>query len=209
MIFVDNISKSYNGITVLDNINITFSPGLNILVGRSGSGKTTLLNIISGLKKSDSGTVSFSEALTVDENFRSHKIGFVFQSIELLNCLTAKENVLLSAKLAEKEDADIHKLFEHFNLTEKENCYPFELSGGEKQRIAIMRAAVHKPDYIFADEPTAQLDSSSAHAVVMFFRELLVENKNLCIIMTTHDPTLLDLADKIYSLSDGKLEEEK
>lgn len=207
MIETDNICKSFHGTKVLDHISITVSPGLNILVGRSGSGKTTLLNILSGLLTADSGTVRYDGTSVIDEKFRARNMGFVFQSISLIPCLNAKENVMLGTKLAGRTPENIPELFKRFQLSGKESRFPHELSGGEKQRVAMMRATVHHPKILFADEPTAQLDSSTAQNTVAYLRELLNRDPQFTVIMTTHDAGLLKNADRIFTLSDGRIQE--
>ncbi len=195
---------------VLKGISLEIKGGLNIISGRSGSGKTTLMNVLSGLDKATSGKVlidrtdiSYLSKTTLDR-FRRENIGFVFQSVALLSQFNAYENVALMQRLIGKaEDRNlILNLFEEFGLLGKENRSTTELSGGEQQRIAIIRAIINKPKIIFADEPTAQLDFASSQQVAQIFNKL---SKDTTIIMTTHDNEILSFADKILKIEDGIL----
>ena len=195
---------------VLKGISIKIKGGLNIISGRSGSGKTTLMNVLSGLDSVTSGRVVINETDITHlskrslDRFRRENIGFVFQSVALLSQFNAYENVALMQKLVGKaEDRKlILNLFEEFGLTGKENRSITELSGGEQQRIAIIRAIINKPKIIFADEPTAQLDFASAQNVAQIFNKL---SKEITIVMTTHDNEILSFADKIFKIEDGIL----
>lgn len=207
MIKAVNICHSFKGNRLFNNANISFDKELNIISGRSGSGKTTLMNILSGLLKAESGNIFIDETditklsekeLTL---FRRKNMGFVFQSVALLSQFTAYENVAFINRLVNKteESEEILSLFSQFGLQGKENKKPFELSGGEAQRVAIIRAIINKPKILFADEPTAQLDSVSSILIAKLFKELQ-KKENITIVMTTHDPLLLSYADKIYEM---------
>jgi putative ABC transport system ATP-binding protein len=186
---------------------------LIVLRGRSGSGKTTLINILGALDTPSEGQVFFEgeNIVKISEKqrvlFRRNKIGYIFQSFALVPLLTAAENVefaLRIAKVPSKEwKSSVSKALEMVGLSSRAQHRPFELSGGEQQRVAIARAIVHKPSLIIADEPTAELDSKMTLQVMKVFREL-VEKESISIIMTTHDPNIMDLADKIYELEDGE-----
>ncbi len=193
---------------ILKGISLEISGGLNIISGRSGSGKTTLMNILSGLDNATSGKVIIDETDIThlskknSDRFRRENIGFVFQSVALLSQFNAYENVTLAQKLAGKnEDKDlILNLFDEFGLSGKEKRNVKELSGGEQQRVAIIRAIINKPKIIFADEPTAQLDFASSQQVATIFNNL---SKDITIVMTTHDSEILSFADKIFRIEDG------
>lgn len=203
-----------NTIEVLKNINIEINKGcLTILKGRSGSGKTTLLNLLSALDEPTTGKVEFLgkelNGLTVHERevLRSRQMGFVFQSIALVPVMSAYENVDFALRLAEyKGDRDkrIKEVMERVGLRSRMHHMANQLSGGEQQRVAIARAVAHHPEVVFADEPTGALDTSSGLAVMKLFKEL-VEKEGATIVMTTHDPNLMELGDEIYEIVDGEL----
>lgn len=200
----------------LKDINIKIpKKKLTILRGRSGSGKTTLMNILGGLDCPKSGEVLFEEkniAVLAEhdrEKLRKEKIGFVFQSVALIPMMTAYENVEFALRLAgykgnRKERA--MKCLDMVGLGKRMKHMPQELSGGEQQRVAIARAIAHMPEIIYADEPTAELDTNTGIQVVRIFKNL-VENEGITIVMTTHDTGLMDAAECIYELEDGQIVE--
>lgn len=202
----------------LHDISIQIPEGkLTILRGRSGSGKTTLMNILSALDYPKAGEVVFdgknlekmSEAQR--EEFRKNNVGFVFQSVALIPMMTAYENVEFLLRLAKypgnkrKRAEECLKLV---GLGQRMHHMPQELSGGEQQRVAIARAIAHKPRIIFADEPTAELDTATGLQVMKIFREL-ISKEGVTIVMTTHDMGLLEIADCIYHLEDGEIIDEE
>ena len=201
-------------IEVLKNINIEIVKGrLTILKGRSGSGKTTLLNMLSALDEPTAGTVEFlgkelhKLSVVKRENLRSKQMGFVFQSIALVPVMSAYENVDFALRLAEYEgdrDKRIKEVMERVGLRSRMHHMANQLSGGEQQRVAIARAVAHCPEVIFADEPTGALDTASGLAVMKLFKEL-VEKEKATIVMTTHDPNLMELGDEIYEVADGEV----
>lgn len=197
----------------LKGINLEIPPKkLSVLRGRSGSGKTTLINILGALERPTSGEVMFMDKditkLSDSERDRLRRIdmAFVFQSVALMSTMTAFENVefaLRLTKLPYKERVERAKQsLIQVGLEKRMNHRPGEMSGGEQQRVAIARAISHSPKIIFADEPTAELDSPTAMAVMMLFREL-VRNNDLTIVMTTHDTAMMEQADNVYTLDDG------
>lgn len=200
-------------VTALKNVNIKVNKGtLTILRGRSGSGKTTLLNLLGGLDDPTSGKIFFKDneitAMTISEkeNFRRTKIGFVFQSHALISLMNVYENVefplrLTDMKQGERKENTI-KYLKMVGLSERINHMPYELSGGEQQRVAIARAIAHKSELIFADEPTAELDTYTGLQVVNIFKKL-VKDEGLTVVMTTHDPDMMEIADYVYTLEDG------
>lgn len=201
---------------VLKDIEMEIDKGeLVILKGRSGSGKTTLLNIIGGLDTPSSGEVYFSDQnlneLSDDERtrLRQKNYGFIFQSFALMPLLSAEENVELGCRLAHVPRSEwkerVATCLELVGLTKRAKHRPFEMSGGEQQRVAIARAIVHHPTFILADEPTAELDSKTAHHVMDIFRQL-VKEEGITICMTTHDPTIMEVADHVYEMVDGRLQ---
>lgn len=202
----------------LKNINIKiYDNSLTILKGRSGSGKTTLMNILGALDTPKSGSIIFADkdiatlSEHAREDLRRKTIGFVFQSVALIPMMTAFENVEFALRLAGyKGDraARTKEVLTLVGLGRRMNHMPQELSGGEQQRVAIARAIAHKPEIIFADEPTAELDSGTSVQVMKIFRKL-VEEEGITIVMTTHDVGLMEGADYIYELEDGEIVEEK
>jgi ABC-type lipoprotein export system ATPase subunit len=184
------------------------------LVGRSGSGKTTLMNLLAGLDHPTSGQVffegrdmaSFSEKEFIE--LRRRRVGVVFQGFALLPLLSAYENVELPLRIAgigAKERAErTREVLEMVGLGRRAKHRPFELSGGEQQRVSIARAVAMRPDVILADEPTGELDSVNAGAIFGLFRQM-VATRDMTIVATTHDRTLLDLADEIHEMQDGVL----
>lgn len=216
-ILINNLTKKYKkkrkDNLILDDINVTFeSNKLYMIVGKSGVGKTTFLKCISLLINLDSGTVKINNKdltkLNNQElsNFRNKNIGFVFQEYNLLEFLTTRENVLLptlkNKNNANKEDR-LKTLLDFVDLTDKIDYYPDELSGGEKQRVAITRALINDPDIILADEPTGNVDSKNKENIIKIFKNISRDNK--CVIVVTHDNEILKYADKIYLLDEGKL----
>jgi putative ABC transport system ATP-binding protein len=201
-------------IHVLKNINMTVPEKcLAILKGRSGSGKTTLINLLGALDKPTDGAIFFNDKDIAQmseyerENIRRTQIGFVFQSVSLIPMMSAYENVEFSLRLAGINDHRKERATECLKMVglgARMNHMPAEMSGGEQQRVAIARAIAHRPKVIFADEPTAELDSQTARAVINLFKDL-VEKENVTIIMTTHDTGLMSSGDVVYELEDGEI----
>ncbi|MBO5449232.1 MAG: ABC transporter ATP-binding protein [Ruminococcus sp.] len=204
-------------VSALKNINISIEKGkLTILRGRSGSGKTTLINILGALDKPTKGSVVFNDrditkmSERVRDELRRYEMAFVFQSVALMSGMTAYENVDFGLRLAkfpyEQRDKRTRECLSAVGLGKRMAHRPGEMSGGEQQRVAIARAIAHKPGIIFADEPTAELDTGTALHIVKLFKEL-VAKQQMTIIMTTHDPSMIDIADKVYTLEDGEIVE--
>lgn len=209
--------KARDGTTVhaLDGVSMEIKKGtLAILKGRSGSGKTTLLNILSALDMPTDGSVQFLdknlEQMTEKdrEMLRRYEMGFVFQSIALIPTMTAYENVEFALRLAKNDVINenthdrVSELLERVGLSKRMDHMPDQLSGGEQQRVAIARAVVHRPKVVFADEPTGALDTAAGFEVMRLFREL-IDDEDITIVMTTHDPNLMELGDEVFELSDG------
>jgi putative ABC transport system ATP-binding protein len=189
---------------------------LTVVHGRSGSGKTTLLNVIGSLDRPTRGRVLLDgedvsaqseEALV---GLRRERIGFVFQSFGLVPILTAAENVEVPLRLLKTEPAErdrrVAELLELVGLQGRAGHRPYELSGGEQQRVAICRALANRPELLIADEPTAQLDSANALTIMELIRDL-VASEGVTAIVATHDTLLLDVADAVAELRDGALVE--
>lgn len=203
-------------IHALRDVSIRLESGkLNMLRGRSGSGKTTLINLLGALDSPDSGKIFFNDmditaaSETYRNNMRRKKMGFVFQSVALISMMSAFENVEFGLRVAgvtprgewKKRTEECLNLV---GLGKRMNHKPDELSGGEQQRVAIARAIAHTPDIIFADEPTADLDTHMGLQVVKLLKSL-VELQGLTVVMTTHDPSMIEVADCVYTLADGEI----
>jgi len=197
---------------VLKDIDLQIDKGSIITIkGPSGSGKSTLLSIIGTLDNADSGKlliggISIQENTNVDK-LRNKSIGFVFQFHNLISELTLEENVSLPKMIAKEQwDKDeLIELFEYFDLKDRMNSFPNDLSGGEKQRVAVMRAVINNPSIIIADEPTGNLDKENALKMMSLFQKLNTEKK-LTIIIATHDEDVFNIGHKKYQLVDGCLE---
>ncbi|MFD0616404.1 ABC transporter ATP-binding protein [Paenibacillus sp. GCM10027629] len=199
---------------VLKGIQMEVLPGqLVMLKGRSGSGKTTLLNILGGLDQPSSGEVFFrgNPFHKWDDDKRTlarrMDIGFIFQAFALMPLLSAWENVELSLRMANVPKNEWKSRVEHcldlVGLSSRMHHRPFELSGGEQQRVAIAKAIAHRPRLLLADEPTAELDSQMGAQIMAVFRNI-IRTEQVSICMTTHDPTILEVADHVYEMVDGK-----
>lgn len=197
----------------LNDVSVDIKKGaLTVLRGRSGSGKTTLLNILSGLDTPSEGTVFFngenisSLSDRKRDKLRAKHMGFVFQAVALMPDMNAIENIEYGLRIAGKYDRNSRKTAEEclrmVGLGKRMHHLAQELSGGEQQRVAIARAIAHAPTLIFADEPTAELDTAMGIQVVDIFKRLIRE-QGVTIVMTTHDPNMLELADCVYTLLDG------
>ncbi|RUT36632.1 ABC transporter ATP-binding protein [Paenibacillus zeisoli] len=199
---------------VLKGIHMEVLPRqLVMLKGRSGSGKTTLLNMLGGLDQPSEGEILFRGQMlhTLSDKrrtaLRRDQIGFIFQAYALLPLLSAWENVELSLRMASVPPREWKERAAHclnlVGLGKRMHHRPFELSGGEQQRVAIAKAIAHRPHLLLADEPTANLDSQMGAQVMAVFRNI-IETENVTICMTTHDPTILEVADHVYEMVDGK-----
>ncbi|MEE8421199.1 MAG: ABC transporter ATP-binding protein [Dehalococcoidia bacterium] len=183
------------------------------IVGRSGSGKTTLLNIIAGLDRPDEGSIFIGDREISRFNegeltqLRRHTIGFVFQSFGLLPLLSAAENVELALRIAgagmRERGERTRELLEQVGLTRRAEHRPYELSGGEQQRVAVARALANRPRIVIADEPTGELDSVTAAQIFELLRS--VADSGVTVITATHDPFVIDHVDRIEELEDGRL----
>ena len=202
-------------IVAVDDVSLDVQAGRFIaLVGRSGSGKTTLLNLMAGLDQATSGSILFEDRdmANMSENelieLRRHKIGFVFQSFGLLPLLSAFENVELPLRISgagsREREQRTNEALEMVGLAARSRHRPYELSGGEQQRVAIARAMVIRPSLMLADEPTGELDSSNARAIFGLFAEM-VKEEGISVVAATHDSTLLNLADEVLEMRDGRI----
>ena len=204
-------SDGRNKLHVLKDINLQIDKGNIITIkGPSGSGKSTLLSIIGTLDNADSGEllingISIQENTNIDK-LRNKSIGFVFQFHNLISELTLEENVSLPKMIAKEQldKKELIELFEYFDLKDRMNSFPNDLSGGEKQRVAVMRAVINNPSIIIADEPTGNLDKENALKMMSLFQKLNTEKK-LTIIIATHDEDVFNIGLKKYQLVDGCL----
>jgi putative ABC transport system ATP-binding protein len=201
-------------VEVLKGVDLKVGEGeFTVVGGSSGSGKTTLLNIVGGIDKPTSGKiVVFSEDLVArDEdflaNFRCNKVGFVFQSYNLVSTLTVAENVAFPMEWLRKPEDQIKKLVDELlevvGLQQRSEHFPFQLSGGEQQRVAFARALANNPPLLLVDEPTGNLDKKTSFKIVQILQTLKNEGKT--IIVATHDEGISKLADQKLWLEDGKL----
>ena len=215
MLTLKDVCKSYvsgtSEIDVLERVSFELPPGATCsLVGPSGSGKTTLLSVCAGLDTIDSGSVQLcgSELTQLSEDerarLRAQHVGFVFQSFQLLPSLTALENVMVPAELVGRGDARERAvaLLEDVGLGARCDHYPAQLSGGEKQRVAIARAYINTPQMLFADEPTGNLDpSTAAHIEELLFK--LNREQNTTLLMATHNMELAAKTEMVFRVADG------
>ena len=201
----------------LKGVDATIEKGkMTIFKGRSGSGKTTLMNIMGALDNPTEGDILFlgQTINRLSEQKRSlirrNDMGFVFQSIALVSMMTAYENVEFILRISKYPKEEYKKRAEEclrlVGLESRMHHLPQELSGGEQQRVAIARAIAHKPKIVFADEPTAELDTKTGLQVVKVFKELVAE-EGVAVVLSTHDPGLVDVADKVYEMEDGEIVE--
>jgi putative ABC transport system ATP-binding protein len=221
MVVADALARDYPSgdsvIHALRGVDLAVGRGeLMAVKGRSGSGKTTLLNLLGGLDKPTSGRVlvdglevsSMNESRLVE--FRRHTVAFIFQSFGLVPILSAAENVEVPLRLVRADpavrDDRVMELLDLVGLAERANHRPQELSGGEQQRVAIARALANRPKLLLADEPTGQLDSTTGHAIMATLRSV-VRAEGVTAVVATHDPALLDLADRVMEIQDGRIRE--
>ncbi len=218
-----NLKKIYSQgeikVNALNDVSINFKQGeFTAIVGPSGSGKTTFLNTIGGLDKPTSGNVMINNLditkLKANKiiDFRLRNIGFVFQSYNLIPVLTAKENIefimLMQGYSKEKRNKRALELLDAVGLSKESKRRPGQLSGGQQQRVAVARALASKPKFILADEPTANLDSSSTKNLLDIMYDLNRKEK-MTFIFSTHDQRVIDRAKRVITLEDGKILSEK
>ncbi len=214
-----SVSKVYGSgrteIRAVDEVSFAVRAGEIVLImGPSGSGKTTLLSLAGGLLTPTAGDVVIAGSVLGSlsrkdlSHLRLHRIGFVFQAFNLLAGLSALENVALVMNLAGRRDAgverDSRRLLERLGLGERLDHVPADLSGGEKQRVAVARALANDPPLILADEPTGNLDSRSGREVMAMMTELAREREK-AVVIVTHDNRIMGMADRVLWLEDGRL----
>ncbi|MED1470098.1 ABC transporter ATP-binding protein [Bacillus salipaludis] len=216
---IDEVRKTFtNGEVkeeILKGINLSLKEGeVTALVGASGSGKSTLLTIAAGLQPASNGQIIFEgkNMTTMSSEqirkVRANKFGFVFQFAHLVPFLTVEEQLLLMLDVSEStlskqaRKAEVNTILQLVGMDHRKKAYPSSLSGGEKQRVAIARAIIHKPKVLFADEPTASLDSKRSKDIMILIRDL-TKSLNITTLMVTHDEEMLSYADHIIKMSDG------
>ncbi|WP_409029460.1 ABC transporter ATP-binding protein [Gracilimonas sediminicola] len=223
VITTENLTKVYNPdkvpVHALNGVDLTIEKGeFTAIVGPSGSGKTTLLNIIGGLdeptegkafiKDTDLTTLSDSELI----KFRLNHIGFVFQAYNLIPVLTAIENVSFVMQMQGRPSAECREkslaLLKEVGLEDKIHKRPSELSGGQQQRVAVARALASKPDFVLADEPTANLDSVSTAELLDMMLDLN-KREDMTFVFSTHDQRVIDRARRVVTLVDGKIDSDE
>ncbi|MBN1698622.1 MAG: ABC transporter ATP-binding protein [Spirochaetales bacterium] len=219
MIKVDNVRKTYHvgnvDVQALRGVSLEIEEGEFLsIAGPSGSGKTTLLNLIGCLDKSTSGEIFINKVpvsvKSKDElaMFRRENLGFVFQTFNLIPVLTAYENISFALSLLNVDGKEIRertmKLLEEVGLKTMEHRFPRELSGGQQQRVAIARALIKDPQIVLADEPTANLDSTTGSEILALMKELNRKHKTT-FIFSTHDRMVMDVANRLVLLHDGTI----
>ena len=218
MISAEQIKKSFGTVKVLKGVDLSIEKSEIVsVVGASGAGKTTLLQILGTLDKPDSGKISYNgtDVSSLNEKelsaFRNSNIGFVFQFHHLLPEFTALENVCIPAYIAKKSKAEAtaraKELLEMLNLGHRIDHKPSELSGGEKQRVAVARALINEPMVILADEPSGNLDSKTRQELHELFFTLR-DKFNQTFVIVTHDPELAEMSDRKILISDGLIEKD-
>jgi len=217
------LTKVYNPdkvpVHALNGVDLTINKGeFTAIVGPSGSGKTTLLNIIGGLDTPTEGKtiIQQTELSSLSDrgivNFRLHHIGFVFQAYNLIPVLTAVENVSFVMQMQGRPNKECREksisLLKEVGLADKIDKRPTELSGGQQQRVAVARALASKPDFVLADEPTANLDSVSSADLLDLMLELN-EKEEMTFVFSTHDQRVIDRARRVVTLVDGKIDKDE
>ena len=216
-IHVENLQRSFrvgfSEVHAVRDVSLTIPEGsLTVIKGRSGSGKTTLLNLLGLLDRPSVGRLSYGavDVLKMSDHerdrFRRHEIGFVYQTIALVALMTAYENVDFRMRVAgmpvSEREVRVEECLRLVGLGERMTHRPFEMSGGEQQRVAIARAISHHPRVVYADEPTAELDTVTGIHIVGIFRRL-IEEEGITVVMTTHDPAMMELADHVVEMENG------
>ena len=213
MIVAQNIRKSFGSLEVLKGIDLTINRGEVVsIVGKSGAGKTTLLQILGTLDRPDGGSLYINnvDVLALKDrelsDFRNRHIGFVFQFHQLLPEFSALENIMMPALIAKIPNSKARcrglELLDFLGLSDRASHRPNELSGGEKQRVAVARALMNQPDVIFADEPSGSLDLQNKQELHQLFFDLRKEF-NQTFVIVTHDESLAEMSDRTIRMSDG------
>lgn len=209
-----NVSKLYKTKQVttkaLDNVSLAIDEGeFIVIIGDSGSGKTTILNLIGALDKPTSGQIIVDnlDITKLNNNklneYRANTLGIVFQNYNLINNLSVLENIMIMKDI-KKDISDPKSMLTEVGLSDKENAFPLELSGGQSQRVAIARALVKKPKLLLCDEPTGALDYENSRHIISLLKELN-EKHNMTTILVTHNQAFTKIADKVIELKSGQI----
>lgn len=215
-IIFKNVNKIYTSgkreTKALDNINFEIERGkLTVIVGQSGAGKTTLLNLLGGMDSVTSGEIIVGDKDIANFNekeltmYRRFDVGFVFQFYNLVQNLTAKENVELATEISSSE-VDAKQMLIDVGLEARVDNFPSELSGGEQQRVSIARAIAKNPKILLCDEPTGALDYKTGKAILKLLQEICVK-KHIPVIIVTHNLALIDMANVVIKMRSGQIEE--
>ena len=215
MIKLNNVSKIYQSgsteIRALDKVNLEVKKGeFAVVLGPSGSGKSTLLNLIGGMDVVSEGAIEIdgenisTKSAAEMENYRRDMIGFVFQFYNLIPSLTVRENVDIVTSLT-KDHLDVDDIIDSVGLGERKSLFPFNLSGGELQRLSIARAVVKKPKILLCDEPTGALDTKTGIRILKLLKET-AKDYGITLIIVTHNSKIKEIGDTVIELKDGKIE---
>lgn len=213
---LEKVYKTYpfneTEVHALEGVDLEVNEGeIVVILGPSGSGKSTMLNLLSGLDNPTRGKIYFNDkklSKLTDEalcEYRKEHLGFIFQSYHLIPNLTVEENVLLGKQLS-KNPLDILEVLKAVELDEQKNKYPYQLSGGQMQRVAIARSLVKNPEVLFCDEPTGALDEKTGKKVLELLQKINKEYKTT-IIIVTHNPSIADMANTVIKMNSGKVVE--
>ena len=216
MIKLENVTKIYKTGEVetvaLKKVNLEIKEGeIVVLLGPSGSGKSTMLNVCSGLDNPTDGVITIDEEVISDMSskeltkFRRDNLGFIFQQYNLLQTLSVRENVEVGSEVSQ-DPFSVEEIVETVGLTPNIDKYPFQLSGGEQQRVSIARAVVKKPKIMFCDEPTGALDEENAKEILGVIQDLN-ETFKTTVVLITHNPSIGEMADRIVKLNSGEVVE--
>lgn len=210
-----NVSKIYNNFsgktTALNKINLNINKSeIVVILGPSGSGKSTMLNLLSGIDNPTKGEIYFEER-RIDKykdneltEYRKDNLGFIFQSYNIISNLTVKENIELGENLS-TNPLNIDDIIKTVGLSEHKNKYPYQLSGGQMQRVSIARALVKNPKVLFCDEPTGALDEETGKKILDSLQEINKKYKTT-IIIVTHNPSIADMANTVIKMNSGNIE---
>lgn len=221
---IDQVRKTFtNGEVeeeILKGVDLSLKEGeITALVGASGSGKSTLLTIAAGLQPASNGVITFEGKNITDmtqeqiRKIRAREFGFVFQFAHLVPFLTVEEQLMMMLDVSEtklkkdEQKREVNHVLQRVGMDHRKKAYPSSLSGGEKQRVAIARAIIHQPKILFADEPTASLDSKRSKDIMSLI-EHLTKTLNITTLIVTHDEEMLTYADRVITMSDGVIQDD-